>query len=86
MLDVVLGYGCNEDPAGALAEAVLEAKRISGGRIAFVASICGTDADPQNASAQKKKLEDVGVFVCDSNAKAVHLAAALIIEDRKSVV
>ncbi len=78
LLDVVLGYGCNEDPAGALAEAVLEAKRISGGRIAFVASICGTDADPQNASAQKKKLEDVGVFVCDSNAKAVHLAAALI--------
>jgi FdrA protein len=81
LLDVVLGYGCHADPGGAVAEVVKEAKKTCGDRIAFVASICGTDADPQNASArtsQKKTLEDSGVVVCDSNARAVHLAAALI--------
>lgn len=78
LMDVVLGYGCHEDPAAFIAEAVREAKKVSGDRIAFVASVCGTDADPQNASLQKKKLEDAGVFVCSSNARAVRLAASLI--------
>ena len=78
LLDIVLGYGCHADPGGAVAEAVREAKKTCGDRIVFVASICGTDADPQNASTQKKALEDAGVVVCDSNAQAVHLASALI--------
>ncbi len=78
LLDVVLGYGCHADPGGAVAEAVREARKICGDRIAFVASICGTDADPQNASEQKKKLEGAGVVACESNAQAVHLASALI--------
>ena len=79
LMDIVLGHGCHEDPAAFIAEAVSEAKKASGDRIAFVASVCGTDADPQNASAQRKKLEDAGVFVCGSNVRAVRLAASLIV-------
>ena len=78
LMDVVLGYGCHEDPATFIAEAVSEAKKSCGDRVAFIASVCGTDADPQNASAQKKKLEEAGIFVCNSNARAVRLAAMLI--------
>jgi len=84
LLDVVLGYGCHSDPGGAVAEAVKKAKETCGERIAFVASICGTDADPQNASVQKKTLSDAGVVVCESNSSAAHLAAALI-ERRQAV-
>jgi FdrA protein len=78
LVDVVLGYGCHGDPASAVAEAVSEARKISGDRIAFVAGICGTDADPQNESNQKKILEDAGIFVCRSNAKASRVASSLI--------
>lgn len=78
LLDVVLGYGCHADPGGAVAAAVLKAKKICGEKIAFIASICGTNADPQDAGVQKKALEDAGVIVCDSNAQAAHLASALI--------
>lgn len=78
LFDVVLGYGCHRDPAGAVAEAVLEARRFYGKRIAFVASVCGTDDDPQNLSEQTKKLEFAGICVASSNARAARLAAALI--------
>lgn len=78
LLDVVLGCGCHADPGGFVAAAVREARTVCGDRIAFVASICGTDADPQNAAAQKKVLEDAGVVVCESNSQAAHLASALI--------
>jgi len=78
LLDVVLGHGCNENPAGIVSSAVGEAREICGDRIAFVASVCGTDADPQNASAQRRILEDAGVVVCASNAQAALLASSLI--------
>lgn len=77
LFDVVLGYGCHRDPAGAAAEAVLAARGFCGERVAFVASVCGTDRDPQNLTEQRKKLEEAGVFVCSSNARAARLAAAL---------
>ncbi|MEW6592891.1 MAG: acyl-CoA synthetase FdrA [Candidatus Hadarchaeota archaeon] len=80
LLDVVLGIGANSDPAGELAGAVREAKEIAakGGRyLSFVASVCGTNGDPQGYSAQKRKLEDAGVVVMPSNAQAVRMAALI---------
>ncbi len=74
LLDVVLGYGSHEDPAGELASAVFEARKRHEPAPLFVASICGTDADPQNYAAQRAKLEDAGVQLCSSNAEAVVLA------------
>lgn len=78
LLDVVTGYGCHPDPASVVAEAVKEARRISGDRIAFVAFVCGTDADPQNASNQETILREAGIHVCASNARASLLAASLL--------
>lgn len=78
LLDVVLGYGCNPDPAGVLAEAIKNARKTTGDRIAYVASICGVDQDPQDGAKQRKILEDAGVTVCESNAQAARLAAFLL--------
>jgi FdrA protein len=80
LLDVVLGYGANLDPAGELVGAIAEAKKIvkkSNGYLSVVASICGTTGDPQNLEAQRKKLEDAGVVVMPSNAEAARMAALI---------
>jgi FdrA protein len=74
LLDVVLGDGAHPDPAGALAPALEEAVKRG---IAVVASVCGTDADPQSRSKQIAKLEQAGVRVAESNAQAARLAAAI---------
>jgi hypothetical protein len=73
LLDVVLGYGAHPDPAGHLAQAL--AKRRGGALI--VASVTGTDADPQPRAEQVAKLEQAGVMVADSNADAA--AAAMVL-------
>lgn len=79
VLDCVLGYGCNEDPAGALASAVDEARTLAGGRhITFMASICGTDRDPQKRFQQAETLRKAGVIVLDCNAQCARLAARLM--------
>jgi FdrA protein len=72
LLDVVLGYGAHSDPAGHLAQAL--AGRDDG--VAIVASVTGTDADPQPRREQVEKLEAAGVMVADSNADAAALAVA----------
>jgi succinyl-CoA synthetase alpha subunit len=74
LLDVVLGYGGHPDPAGHLAQA-LSSRRED---VALVASVTGTDADPQPRRDQVRKLEAVGVVVADSNADAAALALAAI--------
>jgi succinyl-CoA synthetase alpha subunit len=71
LLDVVIGYGGHGDPAGHLADA-LQARSADGRLI--VASVIGTDQDPQNRSAQMAKLERIGVKVAMSNAEAAMLA------------
>ena len=75
LLDCVLGFGGHMDPAGHLA---LRLKgRPTGGPV-VIASITGTDADPQNRSTQVAKLEAVGVHVASSNAGAAGMAAEII--------
>ncbi|HUS17735.1 MAG TPA: acyl-CoA synthetase FdrA [Chloroflexia bacterium] len=78
LLDVVLGYGAHPDPAGGLGPAIREARARAGGRpLAVVASICGTDADPQRLSEQRNTLRAAGVILAPSNAAAARLAAAI---------
>lgn len=77
LLDLVLGYGAHDDPAGALTPVVREARQKAGragGRLAFVASVCGTQEDPQNAARQEHSLEEAGVILGRSNAEAVRIA------------
>jgi succinyl-CoA synthetase alpha subunit len=75
LLDVVLGEGAHPDPGGALA-ASLRAACERG--LAVVASVCGTEADPQVRSMQVSKLKDAGALIAESNAHAAHLAGAIV--------
>ena len=80
LLDFVLGYGAHHDPVGATIpylERMREIAREGGRPISIVASVCGTDEDPQNRSSQVRLLEEHGVIVLPNNAQAAR-AAALI--------
>ncbi len=84
LLDVVLGYGAHPDPAAEILPAIRAAKiaaESAGRHLAVVASVCGTEGDPQRRSAQAAALSAAGVVVMPSNAQAARLAA-LIAEKR----
>lgn len=80
LLDLVLGYGAHPDPAKELAAAIhqvtgrLEKKQKP---VAFVASVTGTEGDPQGFTRSRDLLQKAGVMVCESNAQATRLAAKL---------
>ena len=81
LVDVVLGYGSNDDPASDIAGAALKAQKIAeddGRHIVFIASVCGVDEDPQNATEQVKKLEEAGIIVLPSCAKAARFTGKLL--------
>jgi hypothetical protein len=78
LLDVVLGYGADADPAAALRPALGAARRTAtaaGRGLVVVASVTGTEHDPQVRSRQVAELQGAGVVVMDSNAQAARLAA-----------
>jgi succinyl-CoA synthetase alpha subunit len=80
LLDVVLGYGAHSDPAGEILPAIRAAKiaaETTGRHLAVVASVCGTEGDPQRRSAQVAALSAAGVIVMPSNAQAARLAALI---------
>jgi len=80
LLDLVLGHGSHPDPAGVLVPAVAAAREraaADGRELAVVASVCGTDADPQDRRRQVRALEDAGVVVAPSNCQAARLAARI---------
>ncbi len=80
LLDFVLGYGSHIDPAGAALEAIRQAQRTAreaGHNLVFVASVCGTEADPQRLSDQEAKLRGAGVIVLPDNASAARLAGLI---------
>ncbi|MCX6100487.1 MAG: acyl-CoA synthetase FdrA [Candidatus Bipolaricaulota bacterium] len=74
LVDCVLGYGAHPDPAGSLAQAL--ERTPSEARL--VASVTGTDRDPQGYREQRRRLEAAGVLVADSNAQAAEWVAAML--------
>jgi FdrA protein len=74
LLDVVLGTGSADDPAGALAPAIQEA---AGGPV-VIAFVCGTAADSQGLAAQQRKLTEAGAVLAPSSTAAVRLAGDLV--------
>lgn len=81
LLDFVLGYNASADPVGDLLpaiRAVQEEGRKRGGEIIVVASVCGTEADPQGFTHQVEKLEDAGALVFPTQAQAVRFVLALL--------
>lgn len=71
LVDVVIGYGAHEDPAGHLIESL---GNMHQGDTLIIASVTGTDQDPQGRKAQISKLESAGILVAPSNADAARLA------------
>lgn len=74
LMDVVLGYGANADPAAELAPVIEQA--VAAGA-AVVVSLCGTKGDPQNRDTQAAALQGAGASVWLSNAAASMEAARL---------
>ena len=81
VLDVVLGYGAHPDPAAELGPVIKEARAQAARRhrgLMVVASVTGTDTDPQNLGRQAKALREAGAIVCNCNAAAARLAGFIV--------
>jgi FdrA protein len=72
LLDVVLGYGADPDPAAALVPALQAAA------LPTVVALVGTEGDPQGWSRQADALAEAGAAVFASNAAATRYALSLI--------
>ena len=80
LLDVVIGLGAHADPAGHLARII---RRVSADdRPVIIASVTGTDSDPQRRSAQIAILETEGVIVAPTNADAALWACEILARGR----
>jgi len=80
LLDFILGYNASPDPVGDLLETIAMAKRSAsqrGGFLSVVASVCGTEGDPQNLQEQTRALEEAGVVVLPSSAQAALFSGTL---------
>ena len=75
LFDVVLGHGTHPDPAAEIVPAL--ARATADGGPVFVASVCGTENDPQGLARQEAALREAGVLLASSNAGAACLAAAI---------
>ena len=81
LLDFILGFIASPDPAGELAGAITEAKNKAkerGGYLSVVASVCGTEGDPQDLAGQVRMLQEAGAVVLPSSARATQFSADLI--------
>ena len=72
LFDLVLGFGAHADPAGVLIDGLKGSRKVS------IASVTGTEQDPQGFSRQVAKLRAAGVHVAPSNAYAARLAKSLV--------
>ena len=81
VLDVVLGYGANADPAGELAPAVREARAAAareGRDLVVLGFVCGTEDDPQGLAGQTATLRDAGMILAPGSTAAARLAARVV--------
>lgn len=85
LMDVVLGYGADPDPAAALAPAIEDALA-ERSDLRVVISLCGTSADPQDRNRQAAALQAAGADVFVSNAEAARHATGLARGESAAVV
>ncbi len=77
LIDIVIGYGAHADPAG---ELIAQLPPVADRKAVIVASVCGTEQDPQCHSRQAQMLRDAAVAVAATNADAAELAIAILHE------
>lgn len=81
LLDIVLGYGANADPAAELGPAVEEARGIAakdGRKLIVIGFVCGTDGDPQDLALQIARLRGAGMLLAPNSTAAARLAARIV--------
>jgi hypothetical protein len=79
LFDLVIGHGAHPDPASVLAQGLEQARRVAGSRsLLAIASITGTERDPQDYARQRRVLEEAGVWVQADNRGAAHAAISLL--------
>ena len=81
LLDFLLGYALHDDPAGAMAPVIAREKDLAkkeGRELYVVASICGSDLDPQDMQAQAEILLRSGVLLAENNAEATQWAIDIV--------
>jgi len=82
LLDIVLGFGANENPLVEIVPVIEKAKTIaqnSGRHLPIICSVVGTNKDPQNKSLVVKGLEEAGMLVLESNTAASKLAGYIVV-------
>lgn len=82
LLDFILGPAINPDPVGSVIEQIASVKAArtrSGGHLSVVASVCGTNGDPQNLAEQERRLREARVVVMPSNAQAARMAGRIAV-------
>lgn len=85
LLDVVLGYGACADPAGAVVEAVEQVRAKRAAPLVVIATLTGTDADPQGRGGQAEILREAGIAVVETLEEAVLLAVNLTHHQERSI-
>jgi FdrA protein len=78
LLDVVLGYGADPDPAYTLVPALSTARETAENPLPIVVALIGTEGDPQGWSRQADALAAAGAAVFASNAAATRYALDLL--------
>jgi FdrA protein len=81
LLDIVLGFCAQQNPAAAYAPAIALARnkaKAAGRSLPVIISLCGTEGDPQRLSLQRTALEAAGALVYESNEAAALAAASFV--------
>lgn len=81
LLDFILGFNVSPNPVGELATSITEAKLAAqkrGGFLSVVASVCGTEGDPQGLRQQTRMLEEVEVVAFPGSTQAALFCARLL--------
>jgi len=71
LVDIVIGYGSHANPASQFVSSLEQHRHAD---VDIIASVTGTDDDPQQRTSQVRILRDAGVVVAASNAAATQLA------------
>jgi FdrA protein len=75
LLDFILGYNASADPVGDLVDVIARARD---NHLIVVASVCGTEGDPQGLHRQIELLEKAGAIILPSGAQAARVARMLV--------
>ena len=72
LVDVILGYGSSDNPAESVVDCLQ--KRVNRSPI-IIASVTGTETDPQRRSEQIRILEKAGITVAQSSSHGAYITA-----------